>query len=158
MLSKEIGHFVQRAFLHEMQQIDLSFYDFQNNIPENELRKEMSHVADEDSYLDTFVEEWQSGNLYYDYRETKKVLEMSFINSLGGNTEWVRAVHVWEAFANWSKDKCIDSRNCRNINQLSMKLISRQLLGPLDERSMNTPIWRKKGAGNQRWYCCINTA
>ena len=69
MLSPEIGTFVQQAFLYEMLQVDLSEYDFQSNIPKNDLRASLSYVADEDSYLDEFIVAWANSELYYTYRD-----------------------------------------------------------------------------------------
>ena len=41
-----------------MLNIDLTGYSFIDNIPKNELRAELTSVADEDRYLDDFVEAW----------------------------------------------------------------------------------------------------
>jgi len=151
MLSEEIGVHVQRAFLHKMLQIDLTDYDFQSNIPKNDLRAQLSDVADEDAYLDDFVDAWAAGELYYVYRDDTKCL---LTNGSPQTPEWYQLKSVWQAFETWHKDTQVDTRNCRSSGQLVSKLSIRRLLGDLNATAPNFPLWRKKGAGNVRMYCC----
>ena len=146
MLSPEIGHFVQRAFLYEMQNTDLSEYDFQANIPGNDLRAQLSCVADEDAYLDEFVQAWSDRALYYWYRDEKTPMA----EDAYGRHQWFQAKHVWQAFTIWANDTHIDTHNCRSAAQLAMKLMNRGLVGEVDSPAR---LWRKVGHGNARVYC-----
>ena len=46
-----------------------------------------------------------------------------------------------------------DVSNCRNVSQLSLKLINRGLVGNLDERNPSKRLWRRVGHSNGRVYC-----
>lgn len=155
MLSKEIGPFVQRAFVHHLQSIDLSDYDFQSNIPKNSLRADLAEVADADAYLDDFIAAWSTGELYYFYRDAKTMIEPNVTNRLGVTEKnWITAKHMWEAFSAWSKDTHQNTQNCRNVNQLSLKLISCGFVGDFEAKDPTMRLWRKVGTGNVRKYCC----
>ena len=107
-----------------MLNIDLTGYSFIDNIPKNELRAELTSVADEDGYLDDFVEAWQSGDLYYNYRDTQKALSPSTSTAL----VWHSAQNTWQAFRIWSDNSYSDVHNCRSSPQLGIKLKSRGLV------------------------------
>ncbi len=63
LILNESGWCVQQAFLHDMQQVDVEGYDFQSNIPQNELHETLACVADEFSYISEFTDAWQEGKL-----------------------------------------------------------------------------------------------
>ena len=150
-LDGENANFVQSAFLYEMLQIDLSRYHFQSNIPETNLRAEMSAVADEDQFVDQFCDAWEAGELRYTYRDEEHVLGPS--SSL--HTAWHKGSRVWEAFSKWSHASYVNSSNTRDMAQLSLKMVARGVLGALDdEQRTNKRIGRKATGGNQRAYCC----
>ena len=67
---------------------------------------------------------------------------------------WVQQKHVWEAFGFWAHDAQHDTSNCRNVSQLSLKLINRGLVGDLGVKDATKRLWRKVGHGNARMYCC----
>ena len=158
LLSPEIGTFVQRAFLGEMLQVDLSEYDFQSNIPNNDLRASLAYVADEDSYLDEFVEAWSNNELYYTYRDQDVMLVPNEYNSLCTTPKWHKFRDVWLAFVAWSSNTHSDVHNCRNDKQLALKLIKRNLVGEKGETSNDMHLWRKVGTGNLAMYCCNKRA
>ena len=154
LLSPEIGAFVQRAFLGEMLQVDLSEYDFQSNIPNNDLRASLSYVADEDSYLDEFVEAWSNNELYYTYRDQNVYLVPNEHNSLCTTPKWHKFKFVWLVIKTWSSNTYSDVHNCRNVKQLALKLINRNVVGEKGETSERMPLWRKTGTGNLAMCCC----
>ena len=154
LLSPEIGTFVQRAFLYEMLQVDLSEYDFQSNIPKNDLRASLSYVADEDSYLDDFIVAWANNELCYKYRDEDVYLIPNEHNAFGTTPKWHKFKNVWLAFTTWSVDTNTDIHGCRNDKQLALKLINRNLVGEKGEKPEHTPLWRKTGTGNLAMYCC----
>ena len=158
LLSSEIGAFVQRAFLGEMLQVDLSEYDFQSNIPNNDLRASLAYVGDEDSYLDEFVEAWSNNELYYTYRDEDIYLLPNERNSLCTTPKWYKFKDVWLAFVAWSSNTHSDVHNCRNDKQLALKLIKRNLVGEKGETSNAMQLWRKVGTGNLAMYCCNKRA
>jgi hypothetical protein len=154
MLSEEIGTFVQRAFLHEMQQLDLTDYDFQSNIPKSKLRDDLAQVADEHDYLADFVDAWVENQLYYIVNQEKVNLEPS----LWPQAKWYQAKFVWESFALWAKDSQINITNCRSVGQLLLNLTNKNHAGELNEQPEDRLIWRKVGAGNKRMCCCRRSA
>lgn len=137
------------VFAHELVTEDCAEYNFQANIPKNELREDLKEVADERGWVGEFLEAWEARDVRWTGEKTTTEADLpdrsppQFSTTptrffLEPNIEYDTAT-VYIGLSEWAKAKRdeLPTRHCRNHRQLGIYLRQAIKKRKLEKRASN---------------------
>lgn len=135
---------VQSAFVHGMVTEDCATFDFQANIPQNELRDCLMEVSDDKGWIQEFLAAWAAGKVSYDKRDGEE--ENGDVDGaasgkvvLARDTE-IEAPLLYVAVRDWAYRNRVESAlsGVRNSRQLGTVLVGVERRGLIAKRRSNS--------------------
>ena len=117
----------QAAFAHDMHTEDCATFDFQSNIPENDLRDSLKEVHDDSSWMERFLAAWAAGEVSYrphlPHQEEGEYGPPPKRIALTRDVEY-EAPDLFDAIKDWASSARIDylELNCRSSRNVGTKL------------------------------------